>query len=303
MKTAFPRKYILNIVPEDEDVSSGYSIISDGIHLDNLLEDLNNVNIALPEGELQRLKNIGNFAVFVFMFDGVTLCSTASNKDFAGVRFPVSEFSLPQEGIDRNVAWSFFTLKPELDYTDFVDSDRKVVVKSFVYPIPKNENMRMQRLQAAIVKHYNGEYDIEKVDTPRETDHFCQFSGGGDLCIYDLQKPLVVQGSIAEQDDEELDCKLSPVRKGTCKSTLSIEGKKDGCDHDKLQHQLWANMVITSVTKFINRIPSFSEENILAVENFTGYGIAYTGCGDFGFFKLEMEFGKQTQIIAKFKIA
>jgi len=62
-------------------------------------------------------------------------------------------------------------------------------------------------------------------------------------------------------------------------------------------------MVIASVTKFINRIPSFSEENILAVENFTGYGIAFTGCGDFGFFKLEMEFGKQTQIIAKFKIA
>ena len=107
MKTAFPRKYILNIVPEDEDVSSGYSIISDGIHLDNLLEDLNNVNIALPEGELQRLKNIGNFAVFVFMFDGMTLCLSASNNDFARVRFPVSEFSLPQEGIDRNVAWSF----------------------------------------------------------------------------------------------------------------------------------------------------------------------------------------------------
>jgi len=49
------------------------------------------VNIALPEGELQRLKNIGNFAVFVFMFDGMTLCLSASNNDFARVRFPVSD--------------------------------------------------------------------------------------------------------------------------------------------------------------------------------------------------------------------
>ena len=41
----------------------------------------------------------------------------------------------------------------------------------------------MQHLQLFTVKHYDGEYNIEKVDVPRETD---QFSGGGDLCINDL---------------------------------------------------------------------------------------------------------------------
>jgi len=84
----------------------------------------------------------------------------------------------------------------------------------------------MKYLHTAIEKHSDGEYDIEKVDTPKETNHYYQFSGGGDLGIYDLQKPLVLQESIAEQDDEELDCKLSPVHKETCKSTISIERKR-----------------------------------------------------------------------------
>ena len=36
-----------------------------------------------------------------------------------------------------------------------------------------------------------------------------------------------------------------------------------------------------------------------AEDRITGYGIAYTGFGDMGFFKLEIKFDEQTKVITK----
>ena len=58
-------------------------------------------------------------------------------------------------------------------------------------------------------------------------------------------------------------------------------------------------MVIASTTKFINKLQEYDEISIVKVDRITGYGIAYTGFGDVGFFKLEMKFGKQTRVITK----
>ena len=90
------------------------------------------------------------------------------------------------------------------------------------------------------------------------------------------------------------------MHKGTSVSTtMSIEGKKDSCFYDKLTYQLFANMVMASVAKFLDKLQKYDEMNIIAVDRIAGYGIAYTGFGDVGFSKLEMTFGEQTKIITK----
>lgn len=58
-------------------------------------------------------------------------------------------------------------------------------------------------------------------------------------------------------------------------------------------------MVVASITKFIDKMHKYDEKSLVTVDRKIGYGIAYTGFGDVGFFKLEMQFGKQTKVITK----
>lgn len=102
------------------------------------------------------------------------------------------------------------------------------------------------------------------------------------------------------KDDQE----ISPKRKGTCTSTtLSVEGKGGNFDPVSLKYQLWANMVIASVSRFVKRIAVFNENDILTVDQIAGYGICYTGNGHVGFYKLEMRFNERTKIITKLAIS
>ena len=58
-------------------------------------------------------------------------------------------------------------------------------------------------------------------------------------------------------------------------------------------------MIMASVAKFLDTLQKYDETNIIVVDRIAGYGMAYTGFGDVGFFKLEMKFGEQTKIITK----
>ena len=52
----------------------------------------------------------------------------------------------------------------------------------------------------------------------------------------------------------------------------------------------------------IEAISIFTKQNILDVEKLTGYGIACTGSGIIGVYKLEMEFNKSTRFVTKVEI-
>ena len=62
-------------------------------------------------------------------------------------------------------------------------------------------------------------------------------------------------------------------------------------------------MVIASIMKFISTIPHLNGRGILEVDTIIGYGMAYTGIGCIGFYKLNMKFGGQTEIISKLDIS
>lgn len=61
-------------------------------------------------------------------------------------------------------------------------------------------------------------------------------------------------------------------------------------------------MFIATVEKFVEAISVFTEQNILEVEKLIGYGIACTGNGIFGVYKLEMKFNECTRFVTKVEI-
>ena len=144
-----------------------------------------------------------------------------------------------------------------------------------------------------------------KINPLRQIEGYCQFSGGGDICIgaTHTQGSLVVSVSQIEGNDD--DGGVSPIYPDTfLPNTLLIEGKRTDNPSNKLQHQTWANIMLSSVTKFIEEVKEhFDESDIENVKTITGYGILYTGNGDTAFYKLEMEFGKVTKFITKIQLS
>ncbi|XP_065914961.1 uncharacterized protein [Dysidea avara] len=261
-----------------------------------------------PEsGKIMQMDDkIGKFSIFLFVFDKITQCSTVTKKNFDGVAQFTEEIKPPPNmSVHRNVAWSFFTLNknPNDDLKQyFQDHANKLLKEDFFYPTPEKEASRIEILLQTIRNHYcDKNAEVIQVDATRQTQHHCQFTGGGDICIQSAKpETLVVTADIDGTSDE---LSLSPVRSGTFTSTdLSFEGEKDSVVKDKLKHQLWANMVVATVSKFVNALPSFNENSILKLDEITGYGVAYTGAGVVAFYKLELKFGKQTNIITKVKM-
>ena len=148
----------------------------------------------------------------------------------------------------------------------------KIILKnSFTFPKPCHEDERMKCLLSAITHHYKlHEPDalakIDTVESTTQTDGYSQFSGGGDLCLNaDLE--TLVFNRLTEEDAD------SPIYQGTSASTtMSIEGKKDTFSYDKLKPQLFANMVVASVTMFINKIQKYDEKSVVTVDKNTDMG-------------------------------
>ena len=187
---------MLNISSDDTPV-----IPTMGVDLEELTKVLRQ-NITLPVGKIERLKAIGKFSIFIFIFNTKTKCSEAKEGDFFNVNFPIKELKLPPLSITRNVAWSFFTLNEDItdDLTKyFLDVKNTHLRESFCYPKPSFEEKRMYCLQTTIMDQYklksqHAPAKVEKIDPKTQTDGYCQFSGGGDLCLYSNSQTLVVKG-------------------------------------------------------------------------------------------------------------
>lgn len=306
MRTCNPLKVMLHITSNDLPLTPTM-----GVDLDELKQVFQLKDIPLPlQGTLKRLKGIGKYSIFIFVFSRMTQCSAAAEADFVDVDFPlvVKEMNLPVMGVTRNVGWSFFTLNDNLndDLTKyFEDTTGRVLKENFCFPKPRYEEQRMACLLSTITSKYqlnkpNSLAKAMKIEAKTQTDGYCQFSGGGDILVHAELETLVVKG-VTTKDDEG----LSPIYDGTSASTtISIEGKKsDNYSYEKLRYQLFANVILASITKFIDKMEKFDETTVEMVERITGYGIICTGIGDFGFYKLEMTFGKQTKLITRFELS
>lgn len=303
MKTYKPLKIMLKITLHDLPLKPTMVVNLD--ELQQQVFELEDLKSTCENGELKRFDSIGKYSIFVFIFNTMTPCSSAKEADFIHVDFPIAEMKLPEMALTTNVGWSFFSLNP--DASDnlekyFVDKKRLLLNPVILFPIPNNEDHRIQCLLTTIKRKYqlpNTLADAEKVVPQLETDGYCQFSGGGDIVVHSGLQTLVVQG----KNNEEGDGGLSPISDGTAATTtLSVEGKKSDYSYEKLKYQLFANIVRASIVKFINSMKRFDEKSIEDVKIITGYGASYTGFGDIGFYKLEMNFNQNTMIITKLEL-
>ena len=82
---------------------------------------------------------------------------------------------------------------------------------------------------------------------------------------------------------------------------LAIEGKRESHNHYSLQYQLFTNIILTCVSTVIKHIKNnqYSEDFIVEVNKLSGYGIAFTGYGHFGFYKLSIHFGQPMEFVTK----
>lgn len=101
-------------------------------------------------------------------------------------------------------------------------------------------------------------------------------------------------------EEEARDLQLSPP--GGATSSYIIEGKKGECDTDKLKYQLFANTVLTTVDNFVSQMDAYDEAYIQGVEKVSGYGVALTGMGFVGFYKVLMKFGEPMKFITKVRL-
>lgn len=97
----------------------------------------------------------------------------------------------------------------------------------------------------------------------------------------------------------EEDPSLSPVHDIESVSSLVIEGKL--YKKPTLTDQLIANTILCCVEQFINECQNKEDDEtfLKKMTTLSGYGVPYTGDGYVGFYKLTIEFNKQTSFRAK----
>ena len=133
--------------------------------------------------------------------------------------------------------------------------------------------------QYSIIQYYKLNKALHRFTSTGWKECYCQFTGGGDIFIPGEQETMVIN-----QLNEEAMLKLSPRDDETCISGFVIEG----FELHHLQHQLFADTVLTSIISFVKE-GKYSEATTLDVKRISGYGIAYTGSG-LRFYKVEIKF-------------
>ena len=263
--------------------------------------------IELPSGDLQYVCNIEDIVVLMWNFEEYTACRSASLQDFRFINTLERLFKFQNARPKGNVSLPYFILE-DRESDVFLDKENQILHELYAYPV-ESEKKRLNALCKSLQANH---YIVNSCDSSKTSTHFCQFSGGGDFYITkDISSVLVFAvptdenspGTDKDSPDTDKDSpatesapegssqssKVSPKVPGESKLvSFNIEGKKDSCNIQQLKFQLWANMIILTVTKFKESLKLFTKQQLLELVQFTGYGMACGGDGIVGVFKLEM---------------
>lgn len=277
---------------------------------DSLRALLRNNNMKVPpDGSIVDKGTKGNLRLFFYQFheDHITPCSKASDDDFEYVKYTEDNdrlFTLPTK-LERNVAWSFFCLDSDqsLDLKNYFPYPDMLFLKPcFIYPFASSETDRMDILYLALAKHLSSDKSVvvSNIKNPGNTDHFCRFSGGGDIFISKKTVSMV----ISQQHDDPPDdypSPRSPRNDSDHMSGFTVEGKKSEAKSiASLKYQLFADTVLNCVANFVTKCETEnSEAFIRKVDKVIGYGAAYTGMGHVACYKLEVQFGHVMEFVTK----
>ena len=234
-------------------------------------------------------------------FDEYTPCSGASRENFELVKTSERKFKFHNGCPKGIISLPYFILKDE-EHVVFRNKSDQIVHDEYTFP-EASENALQNSLQA---NHYN----VRTYDPSKTCNHFCEFSGGGDIYITkDISSFLVFvvpidEDSPATKSAPEGLLQVSPLAAGVSKMvSLTVEGKKESCSIEKLKFQLWANMIVLAVGRFSESLELMTKLQLLDLAQLSGYGIACSGDGISGVFKLEIDMDKgQTRFVTKFPL-
>ena len=154
----------------------------------------------------------------------------------------------------------------------------------YSFPKAKDEAHRDDVFYKALIYHLQDKAaHVEKIGNPGNTEHLCQFSGGGDLFVYKEKLSMVV---IHESSNE-------------CPSN---EHPSPIHENEHLENQLFANMLLNSVDTFKTKCKDYDESVLRKLDTVLGYGAIYTGFGEVGLYKLKLKFGFPLSIECKHEI-
>ena len=161
------------------------------------LQKVLSLSITLPdEGVIRHLTTIEDVKVFVWDFTEFTTCSSASEKNFKMVKTPTRYFDFKDPCPKGYISLPYFTIVN--DEKIFRDKTKQVFNESFIYPdVPEHE--RIDALYESLQHH---QYNVKRCKSAKTTEHYCEFSGGGDIYIYrNISTPLVFTSPAAGETE------------------------------------------------------------------------------------------------------
>ena len=137
------------------------------------------------------------------------------------------------------------------------------------------------------------EIKVTKIVNPDNTDHYYQFSGGGDIYIENLKELLVIYSG------PELS-KHGTLTPGGDTESASIKGEKGDYTHQSLRDQLLASSILACTSAFLKKCQmEYDSAFIKDVTQISRYSVAYTGMGSVGFYKLSIKFDELMEFEAR----
>jgi len=130
--------------------------------------------------QIEQSEPTNTLSMFIYKFHDATQCSKANGSDFANVFLEHSNPRKYPEGVDRNVAWSFYSLNSAADDSlekYFKGEFNEIPTDNFTFPTPV-EFQRRDCLLLSIQRQYPN-ISVKFVDSTSQTQCHCQFTGGG----------------------------------------------------------------------------------------------------------------------------
>ena len=156
------------------------------------------------EPELHQICPIGNLLVLMWNFGNYTRCSDATDEDFVFTSISEAIFKLPKPYPKGTVSLPFFILEEEKSKV-FEDVDHQILNEV-------SAQTRLNSLRKSLEAH---RYNVDIVDSSKTPRHYCQFTGGGDLCVTkEVDTTALDQGT---SGGDMPSSKLSPLTNGDSK--------------------------------------------------------------------------------------
>lgn len=133
------------------------------------------------EGNLKQTCRVGDIVILMWNFKDFTPCSVASDKDFGWIDFLDRFFDIQKDSLKGkgDISLPYFTLCRNKKTADFISKEADVLYTFPDYP-DATESNRLEALRASLETN---QYNAKRWDGSKTVDHYCHFSGGGDICI------------------------------------------------------------------------------------------------------------------------